>query len=513
MDYLQKFSAQFRSRLIELLLFNNLIIAADWWLAVHSFRLKGYPLIAAMVVVPAATLVFLAYLSTVYLTKPTKLIWQAILHTLPDSQDIPAPKLESAAFGRELVGTLANNVYQLAIDGARLAASSDKEAHDLHNNGIATKLPVPLFVIDSTGTITFANITALRYFEISEADILGKNFHALPTMVYATKDTFDNWLNSVHSSAISNSHYWQHIGATPTSKKRLQFDMAASYNKDDPQNQEVILTLFDRSKSYEEDDQSLSFIALAVHELRTPISLLLGYIELFEQELEGKLDPELTRFMHQMKSAGQNLATFVSNVLTVARMESNQLELQLTEEDWGNIVKQAVDEMRLRAQVYGINIETRIASQLPSVGTNPVTATEVIDNLIDNAIKYSQRADHKTIIITAGLTADGMVETTVRDFGVGIPASVLPNLFEKFYRNHRNRAKIGGTGLGLYLCRMIVEAHGGRIWVQSQDGQGATFGFTVKPYAALASELKNSNNTDIVHSAHGWIKNHSLYRS
>jgi signal transduction histidine kinase len=289
--------------------------------------------------------------------------------------------------------------------------------------------------------------------------------------------------------------------------------MAASYSKDDPQNREVLLALFDRTASYEEDDQDLSFIALVVHELRTPLSLLLGYIELFEQELDGKLDPELTRFMHQMKSAGQNLASFVSNVLTVARMENNQLELQLTEENWGDIVKQAVSEMQLRAQVQGVTIETFIDNTIPTVGANPVTASEVIINLVDNAIKYCHDAERKTVIIRVAPSADGMIETTVQDFGVGIPASVIPNLFEKFYRNHRNRSRIGGTGLGLYLCRSIVEAHGGHIWVQSQDGKGATFGFTLKPYTALASELKNSNNTDITHSAHGWIKNHSLYRS
>jgi signal transduction histidine kinase len=289
--------------------------------------------------------------------------------------------------------------------------------------------------------------------------------------------------------------------------------MAASYSKDDSENHEVLIAMFDKTASYEEDDQNLSFISLVVHEIRTPLSLLLGYVELFEQELGGKLDPEMTKFMHQMKIAGQSLAAFVSNILTVARFESNQLELQLTEENWGTILTQAISDMQLRAQLQGFTIEAHIPDGLPPVGANPVTASEVIINLIDNAIKYSQHAVKKTIIINVGMTADGMVETTVKDFGVGIPANVIPHLFEKFYRNYRNRAHIGGTGLGLYLCHMIVEAHGGHIWVQSQDGQGATIGFTLKPYNTLASDIKNRNNTDIVHSSHGWVKNHSLYRS
>jgi signal transduction histidine kinase len=105
-----------------------------------------------------------------------------------------------------------------------------------------------------------------------------------------------------------------------------------------------------------------------------------------------------------------------------------------------------------------------------------------------------------------------MVTTTVQDFGVGMPASVLPNLFEKFYRNHRTRQQIGGTGLGLYLCKAIVSAHGGQIWANSKEGQGSTFGFSLQPYANLAEELKTGNNTEITRAAHGWVKNHSFYK-
>ena len=110
------------------------------------------------------------------------------------------------------------------------------------------------------------------------------------------------------------------------------------------------------------------------------------------------------------------------------------------------------------------------------------------------------------------MTPEGMVATTVQDFGVGIPGGVMPNLFDKFYRSHRSRTQIGGTGLGLYLSKTIVEAHGGHMWVQSKEGQGSTFGFSILPYAQLAEEQKIGNDKDIVRGAHGWIKNHSLYR-
>jgi hypothetical protein len=102
-----------------------------------------------------------------------------------------------------------------------------------------------------------------------------------------------------------------------------------------------------------------------------------------------------------------------------------------------------------------------------------VSMYEVIGNLIDNAIKYS--GESKKILITSQLNQEGLIETAVQDFGVGIPTNVVPNLFTKFYRNHRNRAQIGGTGLGLYLCRRLAEIMGGRIWVESEFKKGSTF--------------------------------------
>jgi signal transduction histidine kinase len=88
----------------------------------------------------------------------------------------------------------------------------------------------------------------------------------------------------------------------------------------------------------------------------------------------------------------------------------------------------------------------------------------------------------------------------------------MGNLFTKFYRDYHNREHVGGTGMGLFLSKAIVDAHGGNIWVRSREGQGTTFGFTLVPYTELADEQKKSDNADITRTAHGWIKNHSLYR-
>ena len=178
---------------------------------------------------------------------------------------------------------------------------------------------------------------------------------------------------------------------------------------------------------------------------------------------------------------------------------------------WENVLRSTLETLNLRAQVHGKQIVLQLQSNLPTVAIDRITISEVIINLIDNAIKYSNKSNR--IIVRSYVGNNGMVETTVQDFGIGIPANIIGNLFEKFYRNHRSRAQVGGTGLGLYLSKSIVTAHGGQIWVQSKENEGSTFGFSLVPYTQLAAELKKSDNKeDITRIAHGWIKNHSFYR-
>jgi signal transduction histidine kinase len=208
-----------------------------------------------------------------------------------------------------------------------------------------------------------------------------------------------------------------------------------------------------------------------------------------------------------MHSQAEQLMAFVNNILNVARIDDDQLELKLAQEDWPKVLEQSIEALNIRAKVRGIKIECDIDEGLPKVAIDRLSVQEVINNLVDNAIKYS--GESKLIKINAKLN-NNTVETTVQDFGVGIPEAAMPNLFTKFYRDHHYRSQIGGTGLGLYLCKALVKANGGNLWVRSKEGQGSIFGFTLQPYNSL--NLTSADKGEVVKSAHGWIKNHSLYR-
>lgn len=511
MNHLQKFIAQVRSRLFLILFLNNALLFADWWIVKHALQLNETALMVSLAACAIVGLVVLPWIYAHSITQPLQLIWQAILHIAPETANEPAPDLQKKGLGHDMVIHLVTHIYQLASVVDTVEKLASKTSPDLHSNFIANHLPLPLVVLDKNQTILFANKALCDYIGRSENETIGQNLYTMLDMSFGSEQTFDKWLTYAKTSEPSASHTWERVRLnTPNNQPRRQFDLAAYYNRSNPAGFETMLVLFDHP-SYNQDDAALSFVAIAVHELRTPVTLLRGYIEALEEDLDGKLSPEMTDFMHKMKIAAQSLTAFINNMLNVARIENDDLELKLQEEKWADIVTAAVNDVSLRARIQGVEIATTLAPDLPTVGADRVSMYEVMVNLLDNAIKYSAKNSGKKILVRSYINKEGVVETTVQDSGPGIPSSLLGNLFEKFYRSHRSRNRVGGTGLGLYLCKSIVDAHEGHIWVQSKEGEGSTFGFTVIPYAKLAEEKKHGDDNDITRSAHGWIKNHSLY--
>lgn len=511
MDHVQKFAAQVRRHQILLLLLSNGFIIGGWWYGAAVVQIDNQTLLWLLVATATLVSVILGALSSVSFTKPLKYAWQAVMHVAPQTANSPAPNIAHAHLGRELLTSLITHVYQIAHVAQDIEAAANKQRHSLSREFIANSLPLPLLVLNKEQAIVFVNSAATTYLGRDASELIGQNAFTVLDLAFSSDDTLRTWLAKAKTKPV-DAHMWSRvrIHGQSNAKKTKQFDLSGYYNKGNPDGFEVILTFLDRTHQYDQDDQGLSFVALAVHELRTPITLLRGYIEALEEELQGKLDDQTTDFVRKLKASSQQLTVFINNILNVARIEGDQLTLRLQEENWPRVVQAAVTDVELRAKTRNLQIVTELDNNLPPVGIDTVSMYEVLNNLLDNAIKYS-RPNGKIVVKTA-LTNDGMVQTTVQDQGMGMPANIVSNLFEKFYRSYHSKTKIGGTGLGLYLCKTIVEAHGGNIWVQSKEGEGSTFGFTLQPYSQVDEAHKNSDNEGIVRRAHGWIKNHSLYR-
>jgi two-component system sensor histidine kinase VicK len=512
MDHLKKLHRRIRVYLLAVIVVQNIVIVGVFWALQRYTSWDISIALASSLALGVLSACVITVLFSNFVVQPIRALWQTILHLSPTEHGMAAPTFENLRLGRELVTSLAAQVYQLVNTADQAKADSRLKTDDLHNNFIAQNLPLPLVVMDATETIRFANEAAARYVGMTAADMVGKNVYMVLDMSFPGEATFDSWLKSVKAKNATAVSSWDRVRLNVLDNHPAHlFDLAAYYNRDNPDHNETMLVLFDHTKQYAQDDQAVSFMALSVHEMRTPLTLLRGYIEVFEDELgESISDPELRNFMLKMHTTAEQLTAFVNNILNVARVDDDQLELKLQSEDWSTTLKSSIEMISLRAKVRDITLKCSIARDLPPVGVDRLSIREVVNNLVDNAIKYSNTS--KIVKIESYLNKEGLVETTIQDFGLGIPTSILPNLFTKFYRNHRDRAQIGGTGLGLYLSKAIVAAHGGNLWVRSREGEGSTFGFTLVPYAQLAETIKQGGDQGITRGAHGWIKNHSLYR-
>jgi two-component system phosphate regulon sensor histidine kinase PhoR/two-component system sensor histidine kinase VicK len=255
----------------------------------------------------------------------------------------------------------------------------------------------------------------------------------------------------------------------------------------------------------------MDFIALAAHELRGPITVIRGYLDVLNGELQPVLRDDQKELFERLEVSASRLSGYVSNILNVSRYDRRHLKVHLREDKLDSIYATIADDLALRASTQNRLLNVTIPSDLPTVAADRNSLTEVMANLVDNAIKYSNEGGQVEVVAAV----DGnFVTFNVTDHGIGIPSSVLSNLFTKFYRSHRSRQTVSGTGLGLYISKAIVESHGGHVNLSSAEGEGSTFGFSIPIYSTIADKLlaNNNENQGIMESGSGWIKNHSMIK-
>jgi signal transduction histidine kinase len=215
-------------------------------------------------------------------------------------------------------------------------------------------------------------------------------------------------------------------------------------------------------------------VATVSHELRTPLASLHGAaLTLCEhgEDLSGDTRQEL---LDMIAVQSRRLADLVEEILVTGQLDSGSLRVVTAPFDPEELVSTAVAAARLRVGA-DTSIDVSLPAVLPKVAGDADRTRQVLTNLIDNAIKYSPNGGHIELIVEAD---DGHARFTVRDQGLGIPLGEQKRIFEKFYRlDPDQRRGIGGSGLGLYICRELVRSMNGRIWVDSDPGEGAAFTF------------------------------------
>lgn len=219
----------------------------------------------------------------------------------------------------------------------------------------------------------------------------------------------------------------------------------------------------------------VDFVADVSHELRTPLTSIKGTIETLRDGAVNDLEVR-DRFLETVEIETDRLIRLVNDLLMLSRVDSAALNLSRKPTDMGRLMQALADRLAEQAHTHDLKIEVSIDPDVPLAWADADRIEQVLLNLMDNAIKYSR--PQGTITLRVSTTADHWVLIQVRDEGIGIPAAELPRLGERFYRADKARSR-GGHGLGLAIAQSLIQAHGGELWLESEESVGTTASFTL----------------------------------
>jgi two-component system phosphate regulon sensor histidine kinase PhoR len=355
---------------------------------------------------------------------------------------------------------------KLESEGSRLAAVLDQMT-----DGVV--------IVDPQGLVRFANPSARRMFE-SEAP-LGKTVaevlrsHAMVAL----------WRHSRQTQATQSETL-----ELPSTKRHLQMVIMP-----DRHGGGSLILVQDITQLRRLEVVRRDFVSNISHELRTPLASLKALAETLQQ---GALaDSEAgPHFVEQIIREVDALSQMTQELLDLSRIESGQASPTLSRCSPTRILAAAAERMQMQAERAGVALQVDAPDDLPDVRGDAARLEQVLVNLIHNAVKFTAPGGrisllgeiHTSVPPTAHAPGSiRQIRFAVRDTGAGIPADDLPRIFERFYQVDKARTG-GGTGLGLSISRHIVEAHSGRIWVESVEGQGSTFMFTVPEFVSDSVE-------------------------
>lgn len=223
------------------------------------------------------------------------------------------------------------------------------------------------------------------------------------------------------------------------------------------------------------DKQKTEFLSIASHQLRTPLSILKGYIELIKDGAYGKVGSQTVKALGDMDINNEHLVKLVDEFLDISRIEQGRAKYEFAAADICALIDSAMKDLKIKAEQKGLRIKWDCPKRISKVDCDQEKIHHVIFNFIDNAVKYSD----KGIVKVMFNEEDEGMAVRVKDQGAGFEKKDEVNFFQKFYRGDNVKAAaVTGTGLGLYVCRKFIEAHNGRVWAHSAGpGKGSEFGF------------------------------------
>ena len=336
---------------------------------------------------------------------------------------------------------------------------------------IVASIADPVIVTDENGVLVLMNQAAAAVFDVRGADWQGK-----PVRDVVVNQSWAEMLELGGTKRIEQEHR-DPLFAFTRNDLKLYFRPRQATIVDEYGNIQGVVTLLQDVTRFKDLDRMKSeFIATVSHELRTPLTSLSMGIDILSQEVVGSINQRQKDLLVAAKDDSERLRKLVKELLDLSKLESGKYELKKELVDFRRLVADAVRPLRLPFEEKQIQLEFNIQEHLPALSADPHQLTWVITNLLSNALRYTDTGGK--VQLTAKEENQGLL-ITVADTGHGIPQENLETVFDKFVQvKSSTETTPGSVGLGLAIAREVVEAHGGRIWVESQMGVGSTFFFT-----------------------------------
>lgn len=340
------------------------------------------------------------------------------------------------------------------------------------SEGIVKSISNPIIVTDDDNKISLINYKAAQLFNVKEKQVLGSHF-----LENIKNDNIFELINDTLESGEEHSDRKGEVLQFQQDQQELTFRITTTPVTDEDGKVIMVITLLeDITKLKKVDEMKSEFVSMVSHEFRTPLTSMSMGINMLLKERTGSINEDQKELLEVAEEDCQHLSNLVDDLLDLSKMESGEIDLEFENVKLGKIFDASIKPLEQQAEDKGIELVRDEEIDL-EVHADVNKITWVITNMIGNALRYTEKGDR------IELHADKKgykVHIAVSDNGAGIPKEYQHKIFEKFVRVGQDKDSSTGTGLGLAISKEMVEAHGGRIWVDSKEGKGSTFTFTVK---------------------------------
>jgi PAS domain S-box-containing protein len=376
-----------------------------------------------------------------------------------------------------------------SVNTKHLAASLRDEK--LKSEIILNAIEDGVVLLDEQKTIQLFNPGASTITGWKTDEAKGLDYHAVIRLVDEKGKSYED-MDDPFTKAYKGGQTIRDNKAILLSRSEKHISLSLSITPlvdEDKQVRAAVAVFRDVSQERQQEQQRAEFISTASHEMRTPVAAIEGYLSLALNDKVSTIDARAREYLVKAHASTKHLGQLFQDLLTSAKAEDGRLTNHPTLVEMGEFLEKLAQDLRFAAEKKNLPVEFVIGSHritatstmvggertvkpLYYVRVDPDRMREVVTNIFDNAVKYTDTGK-----ISLGLTGnDSVVQIYIRDTGPGIPAEDVPHLFQKFYRVDNSATRtIGGTGLGLFICRKIVELYGGKIWVESKLGEGSAF--------------------------------------